>query len=417
MNLQIMSKHDHRAPLDLPPAPPGDSAEWQSESAAAAGPADSFFLNLVGAIQNPVSVKDAQLRFVHVNDAFCAITGRTRGELIGRTAAPSEQSEPLRQLDLAVLADGLPRQSADVLTTTEGEQTTILRSKSRFDVPGRFGGPYLLGIITDTTLQRRAESELRSATFAAEAANRSKSSFLANMSHELRTPLNAIIGFSEVIKDSVFGVDHERYRSYANDIFHSGGHLLKLINDILDISKIDAGKYHLNDEACDLSESVSAALRFVRDAASSGGVTLHDDVSPALPLLKADLRSITQIITNLVANAVKFTGPGGRIEIAAANVDGCLSISVADTGIGMKPSDIPLAMAPFQQLDSAWARRYEGTGLGLPLTKALLKLHGASLQIDSEPGCGTTVTARFPIERTIPRSMNEPTAGLPIVAD
>jgi signal transduction histidine kinase len=278
------------------------------------------------------------------------------------------------------------------------------------------GGPYLLGCIADTTHQKHAESELRSAKFAAEAANRSKSSFLANMSHELRTPLNAIIGFSEVIKDSVFGVDHERYRNYANDIFHSGGHLLKLINDILDISKIDAGKYHLNEEACDLSECVSAALRFVRDAAAGGGVTLHDHVSPTLPLLRADLRSITQIVTNLVANAVKFTEPGGRIEIAAAHVDGCLSISVADTGIGMKPSDIPLALAPFQQLDSAWRRRYEGTGLGLPLTKALLKLHGARLQIDSEPACGTTVTARFPAERTIPRAMTALAAGPPSVA-
>jgi PAS domain S-box-containing protein len=411
MNVQIMSKRGDRAPPELSPVPLAHSAEWQSGTTPATGRTNSFFLNLVGAIQNPVSVKDAQLRFVHVNDAFCAIIGRTRGELIGRTAAPSEQTERFRQLDLAVLADGLPRQSADMLTDSEGNQTTILRSKSRFDVPGSCEGPYLLGIITDTTLQKRAESELRSAKFAAEAANRSKSSFLANMSHELRTPLNAIIGFSEVIKDAVFGVDHERYRNYAEDIFHSGGHLLKLINDILDISKIDAGKYHLNEEACDLSESVSAALRFVRDAASGGGVTLHDDVSLALPLLKADLRSITQIVTNLVANAVKFTAPGGRIEIAATNVDGCLSISVADTGIGMKPSDIPLALAPFQQLDSAWERRYEGTGLGLPLTKALLKLHGASLQIDSEPGCGTTVTARFPAERTIPRSMGELTAG------
>jgi PAS domain S-box-containing protein len=419
MNVQMMSKRGGHALSHLSLL---QTAERQNGARAAKiGRADAFFFSLVGAIPNPVFVKDAQLRYIYVNDAFCSIVKRTRGELIDRNEfelSPPEQSERLRQIDLAVLADGVPRQCADVLTDSKGNQITILRSKSRFVVPGSETGEgrYLLGMITDTTLQKRAETELRSAKMAAEVANRAKSSFLANMSHELRTPLNAIIGFSEVIKDDVFGVDHERYRDYADDIFQSGGHLLKLINDILDISKIDAGKFQLHEEACDLSEAVSAALRFVRDSAVGGGVTLDDQVSSALPLLRADLRSVTQIVTNLVANAVKFTEPGGRVEIAATIADGCLSISVADTGIGMEPSDIPLALTAFEQIDSVWARRYEGTGLGLPLTKALLKLHGGSLEIETQLGQGTTVTARFPTERTIPRPIGEPGPDQPNVA-
>ena len=145
-------------------------------------------------------------------------------------------------------------------------------------------------------------------------------------------------------------------------------------------------------------------------------MTLHGAVSSALPLLRADFRSVTQIVTNLAANAVKFTEPGGRIEIAATIVDGCLLITVADTGIGMEPSDIPLDLAAFEQIDSAWARKYEGTGLGLPLTKALLKLHGGSLKIDTQVGRGTTVTARFPAERTIPRMVADSGADLPSAA-
>lgn len=372
------------------------------------GSTEPFFISLVGAIQGPVFVKDHRLRYVYVNEPLCHLLGRTQAELIGRCdfdLSPAEQAEEFRRADRAVMADGLPRSFAETLTNVSGDRIPILTSKSRFHLAGRGteGGHYLLGMITDTTLQKRTESALRSAKIAAEAANRSKSSFLANMSHELRTPLNAIIGFSEVIKDGVFGQDHERYRGYADDIFQSGGHLLKLINDILDISKIDAGKYQLNEEPCDLAEAVSGALLFVRDVADRGGVALHHAVPPTLPMLQADLRAVTQILINLVGNAVKFTDPGGRVDITATIVEDRLSVSVTDTGIGMKPSDIPLALAPFQQLDSAWERKYDGTGLGLPLTDALLKLHGGSIQIDSALGFGTTVTAHFPAERTLAR--------------
>lgn len=414
MNVQILPSREDRAPplLSLVPSAEKSGLENAGRPTDSGAPAiisiDPFFIGLVGAIQGPVFVKDYRLRFVYVNEPFCRLLSRTEAELIGRNdfdLGPAEQAEKFRQVDLAVMADGQPRSTPETITNLSGERIPILTSKSRFSIPGPggSGGNYLLGMIIDTTLQKRAEGALRSAKIAAEAANLSKSSFLANMSHELRTPLNAIIGFSEVIKDSVFGADHERYRAYADDIFRSGGHLLKLINDILDISKIDAGKYQLNEEACDLGEAVSAALLFVRDTARSGGVTLHQAIPPTLPLLRADLRAVTQVLTNLVGNAVKFTGPGGRVDITARIAEDRLSITVADTGIGMKPSDIPLALAPFQQLDSAWERRYEGTGLGLPLTDALLKLHGGSIEIDSALGSGTTVTAHFPAERTLAR--------------
>ncbi|MDQ7248164.1 PAS domain-containing sensor histidine kinase [Dongia sedimenti] len=411
-NVQMPSNRDGRIPMKLSliadtELPATASTPCKSD-VPAVGSTDPFFISLVGAIQGPVFVKDHRLQYVYVNEPLCRLLGRTHAELINRSdfdIGPVEQAEEFRRADRAVMADGLPRSFAETLINFSGDRIPILTSKSRFQVPGREAedGHYLLGMITDTTQQKRAESALRSSKIAAEAANRSKSSFLANMSHELRTPLNAIIGFSEVIKDDVFGRDHERYRAYADDIFQSGGHLLKLINDILDISKIDAGKYQLNEEPCDLGEAVSGALLFVRDVADRGGVALHQAVPATLPLLRADLRAVTQILINLVGNAVKFTGPGGRVDITATIAEDRLSVTVADTGIGMKASDIPLALAPFQQLDSAWERKYEGTGLGLPLTDALLKLHGGSIEIDSTLGSGTTVAAHFPADRTLAR--------------
>ena len=404
MNVQIMSK---RAGIAAPVLSLASTADWPTASVSNIEPANALFLNLLGAIHGPVFVKDVRLRFIYVNDAFCSLMARTRDELMGRTdfdVTRPDQAHGFWETDLAVMADGLPRNTAEELVDSRDPELSIVTTKSRFDVPGR--SPCLLGMITDLTGRKRIESDLRSAKIDAESANFSKSSFLANMSHELRTPLNAIIGFSEVIKDGTFGVDHCRYQNYAADIFQSGGHLLRLINDILDISKIDAGKYELNVEDFDVEDAIAAALLFSRETATAGGLALRHEVPAEFPLLSADRRAVTQIVTNLVANAVKFTDTGGRVDVAAALVDGCLSISVSDTGIGMKPEDIPLALAPFQQLESAWDRKYQGTGLGLPLTNALIALHGGSLLIESELGIGTTFTAHFPAERTVERPVD-----------
>jgi PAS domain S-box-containing protein len=245
--------------------------------------------------------------------------------------------------------------------------------------------------------------DLRIARDEAEAANRAKSEFLALMSHELRTPLNAVIGFSEIIKEETFGpVGSAQYREYADDIHASGQHLLALINDILDLSKVESGANEVHEEDISVPTAVEAVVRLVKDRAHRGGIRLATSFSPAIPDLRADQRKLKQILINLLSNAVKFTESGGEVALRCwCDQDGGLSFQVSDTGVGIAPEDIATAMAPFQQVDSQLSRKYEGTGLGLPLTKALVELQGGTLDIESEVGTGTTVTVRFPVARTV----------------
>lgn len=252
----------------------------------------------------------------------------------------------------------------------------------------------------NSALEAAATAELRRATL--EDANRTKSEFLAHMSHELRTPLNAIIGFSDLMHQRLLGNEHERYIEYARDINESGQHLLALINDILDLSKIEAGKLTLDEEVVELHEIVDYCIRIVERRAEKEEVTVAGTVPADLPALRGDDRKIKQIFTNLLSNAVKFTNPGGHVSVDAALTDcGCIQCHVTDTGIGMANEDISRAMAPFTQLESSLNRQYEGTGLGLPLTKALVDLHGGTLEIRSKPRAGTRITVRFPKERTL----------------
>ncbi len=234
----------------------------------------------------------------------------------------------------------------------------------------------------------------------AEVANRSKSEFLANMSHELRTPLNAIIGFSEVIEGETFGpIGNAKYSEYIHDIKDSGKHLLELINDILDLSKIEAGKLEMNEEGVDISSIVGSCMTLVKERAQRGGVALEQHVPTDLPLLRADDCKLKQILLNLLTNAIKFTPAGGRVTLEVTTVtDGWISISVADTGIGIAPNDIAKAMEAFSQIDGTLSRQHQGTGLGLPLTKQLVELHGGTLALESEVGVGTTVTVHLPFK-------------------
>ncbi|MBL8697313.1 MAG: PAS-domain containing protein [Alphaproteobacteria bacterium] len=238
----------------------------------------------------------------------------------------------------------------------------------------------------------------------AERANRTKSEFLANMSHELRSPLNAIIGFSEIMKDQLFGsLGSAQYREYAFDIWMSGRHLLDLINDILDLSKIEAGKLDLVETRFDLGATIAACMRIVAGRAEQAEVAVRSTVGADGIVLWADERKIKQILINLLTNAIKFTKPGGRVKVAVAEREGWLEIEIADTGIGIAASDIPVAFAAFGQVDSSLARKHEGTGLGLPLSKALTEMHGGRLLLESELGIGTTVRVGLPVSRIIGR--------------
>jgi signal transduction histidine kinase len=257
---------------------------------------------------------------------------------------------------------------------------------------------------TKRELQATAENLTR-ALDAAAAASQAKSQFLATMSHELRTPLNAIIGFSELLKSELFGpMGDARYKGYVNDVHRSGKHLLALVNDVLDFSKIDAGHLTLQEDQIDIGETLSTSLRMIEGQAANTGVTLEQEIAHDLPILRADERRVRQILLNLLSNAVKFTQRGGRVRLIAFTDDNEFIVQVSDTGIGMAKEDIPRALERFGQLDSDLNRKYEGTGLGLPLTKKLAELHGGRLEIESELCVGTKVTVAFPGDRLIERS-------------
>ncbi len=260
-----------------------------------------------------------------------------------------------------------------------------------------------LATYDDATGSYSAERQLRIAKEEAELASRAKSDFLANVSHELRTPLNAIIGFSEIIKDQLFGpMGNQRYREYAIDIHDSGTHLLSLINDILDLSKIEAGKFDLHEESIDLEAATKSCFRIMRDRAEEAGVVLQHRFVAPMQNLKADPRAVKQILLNLLSNSVKFTDPGGRVLVySSLSKDGGLVLHVEDTGIGIADADIAKAMAPFGQVDSSLSRKYEGTGLGLPLTRHLVDLHDGKLTLSSEKGQGTKVSIVFPPQRLL----------------
>jgi signal transduction histidine kinase len=240
-------------------------------------------------------------------------------------------------------------------------------------------------------------SRLEESRREAETANQAKSTFLAIMSHELRTPLNAIIGFADVIRTEALGpVENPRYREYINDIRDSGAHLLELINKILDLSKIEAGKFELAPELLSTEPAIRSVLRLFREQATSAGVRFELSVEASACAIRADERALKQMLINLVSNAMKFAPRGSAIELAATGTEEGVEISVSDRGIGIAPEDIEKAVAPFSQLGDPMTRRHEGTGLGLSLVKAVIELHGGTLAIGSAPGGGTLVRLRFP---------------------
>jgi len=263
--------------------------------------------------------------------------------------------------------------------------------------------------IQSATLMEAAR-ELTTARDQAEEASRAKSQFLSNMTHELRTPLNAIIGFSDIIRNETFGpVGNPRYQSYAEDINNSGSHLLELINEILDFAKVESGLDQLLEEDFAIGEIVEAIRRMFEASAMKADVTLSILVPDDLPDIRADKRKFRQILINLLSNAIKFTDRGGQVTLSVwYRPQSGFVFQVVDTGIGIALADIPKALGVFGQVDNAFSRSREGTGLGLPLTKALCEMHGGSLDLQSQIGVGTTVTVRFPSERVAECEAAEP---------
>ncbi|HET9786626.1 MAG TPA: HAMP domain-containing sensor histidine kinase, partial [Pyrinomonadaceae bacterium] len=233
-----------------------------------------------------------------------------------------------------------------------------------------------------------------------EAANRHKSEFLANMSHELRTPLNAIIGFSEVLQERLFGELNEKQAEYTSDILTSGQHLLSLINEILDLSKVEAGRMELELAKFDLPLAINNARTFVRERATRHGITVDVKVDERLGEIVGDERKIKQVLLNLLSNAVKFTPEGGRIAINARQTNGAVEISVTDTGIGIALDDQPRIFEDFRQVEGDYAHKKEGTGLGLTLAKKFVELHGGKIWVESEAGKGSTFIFTLPITAT-----------------
>jgi signal transduction histidine kinase len=279
---------------------------------------------------------------------------------------------------------------------------------------------YLL-IGTDNTARKQVETErarldqllmdknieLESARDLAEKTNRAKSDFLANMSHELRTPLNSVIGFSEVLLDQLFGAINAKQHEYINNILYSGRHLLSLINDILDLSKVEAGMMVLDFNDFSVREALETSVMMLKERAFKGEIALHLELAPSADLsIGGDQRKLKQILFNLLSNAVKFTPAGGTVEVSAVRDGHYIEITVADTGMGIKADDIPKLFQSFTQLESVYTKKFEGTGLGLALTRQLVELHGGRIWVKSEFGAGSRFIFTIPLTPAAIRIFN-----------
>ncbi|HEY9079358.1 PAS domain-containing sensor histidine kinase [Magnetovibrio sp.] len=370
--------------------------------------AEQSLRKLVRAVeQSPVMIFITNLdgMIEYVNPKFVHITGYSPEEAIGRTPnilkSPDTPASVHEDLWSNIKAG---REWHHEMKDRRKDGTEFWANVSISPIRGSDDViTHFVAMHEDITERKMAEEAMRNAQQAAELANKAKTDLMANMSHELRTPLNAIIGFSETMKHSVFGpMGNPQYEEYAAFIHSSGTHLLHLINDILDVSAVEAGKLTLREEEVSLADICEAALHIIRPKAREAYITLTGIEDTTLPLLMADPLRLKQIFINLLSNAIKFTPERGTVTCSASlDEENNMLITFADTGIGMDGPSLNKALEKFGQVDSSLSRKHEGTGLGLPLTKGLVELHGGVMEIFSEPDKGTTVTIRFPAERVI----------------
>ncbi|NFV79111.1 ATP-binding protein [Magnetospirillum aberrantis] len=392
--------------------------------------------SLMDNVPDAIFFKDRSLHFTRVNPAQAKVLGvEGSNEVVGHMLGdlvPQERAALVEEQERDVIERGAPMvDRVESMLDSEGNahwySITKVPIRERDQVVG------LVGIARDITKRKQAEDYLRraheelqkaveertrwlrqeirrraqaeeqtrAARDTAEAASRAKTIFLANMSHELRTPLNAIIGFAELAATLMNDQESQRLAGYMGDITESAHHLLRVINDILDVSRIEVGKVTLREEDVDVALVIQSAMRLAGHVAAAKHQTLALRMADPFPRLSADERLLKQILLNIVSNAAKFTPEGGHVTVTAEEVDGAIRITIEDDGVGIAPHDIPLVLQPFGQAENTLTPKHEGTGLGLPLAKGFMELHGGTLELKSEVGKGTRITLTFPPERTV----------------
>jgi len=360
-----------------------------------------LLMRVIDAVPVMVSATDREGRFVFVNEWFARRIGKPAASIIGRV--PSQVRDDLQaraamERDRRIVARiDQPGSFEEAIAGPEGERRVLLTTKALLH---DHAAPLVVTASLDITDRKAAEMGLVAAKEEAELASRSKTEFLANMSHELRTPLNAIIGFSQVMADEMMGpIGSPRYAGYSRDICASAQHLLGIITDILDVSKLEAGKIELDEEEAEIATVVGDVLKIVHGRALE--IEIDVEVSRDLPLVRVDVLKLKQVLLNLVTNAIKFSHAGGRVLVRADADDDGIQLAVIDHGIGMAEGEIATAVSRFGQVASAWSRNHTGTGLGLPLAIGLVELHGGTVAIESRKGVGTSVAVRLPGHRIV----------------
>ncbi len=364
-----------------------------------------ILLRVIDAMPVMVSATDREGRFLFVNSSFAQRFGWPAAEMIGKLPnalrGDTETRATVERHRQVINGERAPGAWEEEISLPSGQRRVLLTSLALLrDANGR--PSIVVSAALDITDRKEAELALIAAKEEAELASRSKTEFLANMSHELRTPLNAIIGFSQLMADEVMGpLGSARYTSYARDICASGQHLLSIIGDILDVSKLEAGRIELDEEEIEVPQMIRDLLHLVVERARSLEIGIDLEVPADLPRVKGDSLKLKQVLLNLITNAIKFSHAGGRVLVRGRIEPDGLYLSVIDHGIGMDEQEIKTAITRFGQVASPWSRKHHGTGLGLPLAIGLVELHDGRLMIDSVKGAGTTVTMVLPVTRLV----------------